>query len=104
VMLVPVMVVLESTMVSVPVPAVVSAAFMPRADPACARVWRQGPITGMPPIVPADWIPITFDPDVVRCRTRRHHNYARRRWRPNFDSNRHLPKSAWNAQQQSRAD
>ena len=78
--LVPVVVVIEAAVGTVPIAAIEAAAFMPRADPASSRVRRARPITFVPAIVFADRIPVAFDPHEIWRRLRGHDDDGSRGW------------------------
>ena len=62
-----------------------------RGYPACARIGRTGPVTGVPPVAASDWIPIAVDPGVTRAGAARlNPDDARRGWRADPDSDRQL--------------
>src|ERR1043166_4198078 len=83
---VPVVVVIETAAVAFPVAIVVADTIVTWADPASAGGRRPRPITPVPAIVMSDGIPIPFDPDVFRPRSRRHNIVARRRGSPDFNA------------------
>ena len=59
---VPVVIMLETPAVSLPVTHIESFAVVARWDPASSFVRRASPIALMPPVVPANGIPITLHP------------------------------------------
>ena len=61
---IPVMVMIEAAMRTVPVAAIEAAIFMPRTNPAGAGVRRASPVAAMPDIVSVHGIPVAVDPDV----------------------------------------
>ena len=85
---VPVMVVLKSAVISIPVTSEVSFSIMVWSNPLSAFVRRLGPIASVPLVVMSHRIPIAFDPNEGRPGSdRRYGNYAGR-WRSaDSDSN-----------------
>jgi hypothetical protein len=84
---IPIMLVLDVAVRSLPVAFVEPLAIVARYNPHSTRVGRPAPIAFMPaPRVPYD-IPVTSDPDIT-CPRRRwdHGDSPRRRWRPNPDA------------------
>src|SRR5215470_7243690 len=60
--MVPVVVMFETAVRADPVAGIVAMAVMVGKNPACARVGWTGPVTRVPAIVVADWIPVTLNP------------------------------------------
>jgi len=88
---VPAVIVLESSSVAVPVAGEESFSIMMRHNPACARIGRKRPISGMPAVTPAVYKPIAIDPDEVRARSgRQNSNHARWWVRTDPNANRDL--------------
>ena len=90
VVVIPVMVVLEAAVRSVPIAGIEAATFMARSDPARAGIGRAGPVATMPDIMTAYWIPIAVDPGVFRPRTYWYDIVARRGRRPNLNADSNL--------------
>lgn len=66
-------------------------AVVTRPDPVRACVRRSSPVTGMPPVLPPNRIPIAVDPNKVGTwSTWLHSHHSRLRWRANSDSKRNL--------------
>src|SRR5215467_8381875 len=86
---VPMVVVFETAAVAIPVTAVEMAAFVARADPACAHVGRTSPIAAMPDVTAVDGIPVTVNPYIIGTWPDRDDVMARRRGRAdcNADGN-----------------
>jgi hypothetical protein len=60
---------------------------MARLDPSSPFIRWQGPISFVPPVVPANGIPVTADPHIPRGRTCRHDvNFTRPRRRADSNS------------------
>ena len=87
---IPAMVVLAPTSLTLPISPIEALSIVARPYPPSTRIDRAGPISGMPPVVAPDGIPVTVNPDEVRTRPRRNGNNPRRRRRTNSDSNRNL--------------
>jgi hypothetical protein len=88
---IPVMVVVNPTMVSVPVANVILAALVARSDPRSAGVGRPSPIALMPSVAAAVRIPIPVHPVVIGARSHRpHSNHPGTRWLTNPDSHGYL--------------
>ena len=87
VLFVPVVIVVKSAMVSVPVAREELLAVMVRSHPPSALVWGPRPITSMPLVVRSVRIPITVYPNEVRAWTARlNANHPGLRRRANSDS------------------
>src|SRR5215469_2705624 len=85
---IPVVIVFDVSMVSVPVARIISFAIVPRGNPMSSLVGWTSPIAFMPPVVISYGIPVALHPEVVRPWTCRHNdNDPRRRWRRNCDPN-----------------
>src|SRR5579864_6719264 len=88
---VPMMVVFAPSAVAVPVPFKEALSVVAGPNPACAGIGRASPVSGMPSVTVTHRIPVTFHPDEFRAWAwRKHSNHSRRRWRADYDSNRHL--------------
>jgi hypothetical protein len=88
---VPVMVVLNPSMVSVPVAHVILAALIARSDPGSPGIGRPSPVTVMPPIPATIWIPVPIYPVIVTARSHRpHSNHPGARRLTNPDSHGYL--------------
>jgi len=77
---IPAMVVLKPSTASFPVSGEILSAVISRAYPHCAFIGSPGPVTSVPAIVISLRIPIPFDPDIIRTRTR-YHPFHPRPWR-----------------------
>jgi hypothetical protein len=88
---IPVMVVLNPSMLSVPVAHVILATVVARANPRRAFIGRPGPIAFVPSVAAAIRIPIPVYPIVVRARRYRSYaNHPVTRWLTNPDSHGYL--------------
>lgn len=88
---IPAMVVLEATAIPFPITAKKTFSIMMGPDPARARVRRTCPVSVMPPIAVAGYIPVAIHPDKIGAGARREDAYdARRRWRADSDSDGNL--------------
>src|SRR5690349_5720815 len=88
---VPVVVMFEAPVWTIPEAAVVAATFMAGSDPARPGIRWTAPVTFMPAIVSGNGIPVTADPDIVGSRLGGHDDdRAQRRWRANLDADRYL--------------
>src|SRR6516165_7162526 len=63
---IPMVVVLEPPMLSIPVAGIKPLAIVPRSDPARVLVWRSGPVPVVPLVVVADRVPVPLDPHELR--------------------------------------
>ena len=100
VIVIPVMVVFETTMRAVPVAAVEAAAFMARADPIRAAVRRTSPIAAMPDVVAVEGVPVACNPSKLRARADRYDVMSRRRRRADLNSDSYLGSSVMSANQE----
>jgi len=100
VVVVPVMVVLETTMGTVPIAAVEAPIFMARADPMRSGIGRTSPIAAMPEVTAVDGIPIAFHPDKLRTGTDRSDIMPGRRRGPDLNADRDLGSRVMSAQQE----
>jgi len=92
---IPAVVVLEPASVTLPVAVKETLPIVTRRNPACTAVGRPRPVSFMPPVTVAYWIPVTIHPKKIRSRCRRpHSNHPRRRRRTNPYSNRYLAKQS----------
>lgn len=81
---IPMVVVLATAVVAVPISDKESLAVVPRFDPVCSGIWWASPVAFMPFVVVADRVPITLNPYVTGARARwNHSNYARGWWSTN---------------------
>ncbi len=99
---IPTMVMFKAPPVTVPVTGVELAAFIARAHPRGTCVWGPRPIPSVPAIMPADRIPVTVNPVVVRpwC-DGAHADVARTRWRADSDTHCDLRRAeSWGSAQQ----
>ena len=87
---IPVMVVIEAAMRTIPVAGVEPAAFMARTDPMRAGVRWTSPISFMPNVTAACGIPVALYPNEFGTRANRDDVVPRRWWRPDLDSDRDL--------------
>jgi hypothetical protein len=101
VLFVPTMIVLDAAAGAFPITGKVARSIVMRRYPVGSGIRRPAPIPGMPsPLVPHR-IPIAIDPKKVGAGSHRpHSNYARRRRRPDLDSDGYLSEGQANAQQQ----
>src|ERR1700739_2411662 len=99
---IPFMVVFETTVWAIPITGIEPLAIMAWADPMRAFIRRPAPIAFMPAIVSSDRIPVAFDPEKIRTWSRRWGNYhSRRRWRTDSDAHTDLGVCAAGAEKQS---
>ena len=68
---VPVMVVLHSAAITIPIAMIKALSIIARSNPASGRVYRAAPISGMPSIVVPYGKPVTVHPGEFRAWTRR---------------------------------
>jgi hypothetical protein len=88
---VPVMVVLAAAAITLPIPTIEALSVVAWTNPACAGIWRTSPVSGVPPVVASNWIPVSIHPHEFRGWTwRENPNHPRWRRRSNCNSNRHL--------------
>src|SRR5215475_9540705 len=88
---IPVMVMLEAAVGTVPVSDEELSAFVTRTNPVSSHVGWARPISVVPNVATIHWIPVAIDPDIIRSRLHRMHtHYARRRRRTNSDPYRNL--------------
>jgi hypothetical protein len=78
---VPAVIVLEATAIAFPVPGEVLAAFVSGTDPPGSRIRRARPISFVPAVMVAHWIPIAVHPGKTRPGGGRPNRYYTRRWR-----------------------
>jgi len=84
---VPTMIVVEPAAIAFPVAVKESISVMARPYPARVSIGRASPVSLMPNIAAAHWVPVAVHPIVIRSRRSwAYPNLARRRWRPNSDS------------------
>jgi hypothetical protein len=88
--MVPVVVVFNSTSLPGPVTRKVLRAIVVRRNPNGSQIRTSSPVTLVPAILVPHRIPIAFHPHKIWPRLRRLKHYARWRWRPNHDSDRNL--------------
>ena len=100
VVVIPVVVVFETTVRTVPIPGVEAPAVVTRSDPMRALIRRARPVAPMPDIVAAYGIPIAIDPEVAGSGTGRHNVMARRRRRSNLNADGHLRCGVMRTQQE----
>src|SRR5262252_5897268 len=100
VVVIPVMVVFETTVRAVPVAAVEAATFMARADPIRAAVRRTGPIAAMPDVAAVGGVPVAFNPDKLRARADRYDVMSGRRRSADLNSDSRLGSSVMSANQE----
>ena len=79
--LVPLVIVINTAVISVPVPCIKLLSIVVRSDPSSPLIRRSCPITVMPLIVISDWIPITVDIRVTGTRAPRHNANHTGTWR-----------------------
>jgi hypothetical protein len=87
---IPMVIVLNPAAVALPVAFKEALPVVMRPYPARAHVRRTSPVTGVPPVVAAEGIPITIHPDVTLTRANRadtEHSRRRRRPDPHSDGN-----------------
>jgi hypothetical protein len=112
VMTIPMMVVVEPSVASIPITRIITLSIMAGRNPTRVFVRRPSPIALVPPIVMSDRKPIAFHPNEIRRWPYGHdHDRARRRGSADLDSDRDLPMSGRGAdceqkheQQEHRAD
>lgn len=105
VVMVPAVVVLEAAVVAVPVTGEVVLAVVARRYPPCARIRRASPVSGMPPVVMSDGIPVAFHPHKIGPRSRRNdRQHAGRRRRADLDSDGNLRVGYRSSGKQERAN
>src|SRR5262249_14815948 len=97
---IPVMVVFEPAMRTVPVAAAKATAFMARSDPVRAGVRRTSPVALVPNIAAVCGVPVTINPDELRSRANRYDIMPRRWGRPNLNSDRDLGSRMMRAKQE----
>ena len=86
---VPVMVVLNTTMVTVPIPPEEFSFVISWRGPVGAGIGRARPISAMPPVASVHWIPVTVYPKIIWAGgSGTGVNDAGRRWRPNSHAKR----------------
>jgi hypothetical protein len=90
--MIPMMVVFNSTVLPGPVTRKVLFAIMVWRDPIGSNIGGPSPVALMPFVMVSRRIPIAFHPYEIRLRLRRLniHGYGRWRWRSDLDSNRNL--------------
>lgn len=88
---IPAVIVFNTAAVSLPVAGVISFAIVARRNPTRSLVRWPGPVSFVPFVVPADRIPVTRHPDVLRSWAWGNHgNHPRWRRCPSHDSDRNL--------------
>jgi hypothetical protein len=87
---IPVMIVLEAATVAIPVPCVVSTAFVARDDPVRSGVRGTSPVSFVPVIMAIHGIPVTLYPEKLRAGAHGPDIDARRRRGPYGDPNFYL--------------
>src|SRR3984893_4685451 len=88
---IPVVIMIEAAMLSLPVAVIVSAALPARSDPDCSAVRGECPITRVPNVAAIYHVPIAVHPYVARARSYRPDaQHARRRRCANPDSDGYL--------------
>jgi len=88
---VPAMVVFPPPPITLPVALKVPLSIMARPDPACAWIGCAGPVSVVPLVMVADWIPVAFHPDKFRTWSwRRSHKHPWGRGWPDSDSDGNL--------------
>src|ERR1700741_3361391 len=98
---IPFMAMLEAAANPVPVAVVEEAAFEAGTNPARAGIRSTSPITFMPAVMSVGGIPVAFDPEKIRTRSRRWGNYrSGRRRRTDSDAHTDLGVCAVGAEQQ----
>jgi hypothetical protein len=91
---IPVVPVLESSVIAFPIAVVIPSALVAGTNPTCTCIWRTGPVSRMPPVVSAYGIPIAVNPHKFRPRTWwKNTNNAWRWWWTNCDTDRYLAAS-----------
>jgi len=88
---VPVMIMIASATIAFPIPLVEASSIVSRPDPVRASIRRASPVSVVPLVVAAYWIPVALYPDVLRSRTSRlYANYTRGRRRTNPNAHGYL--------------
>jgi hypothetical protein len=91
IVLVPTVIVFKPAAISIPVTRKKLLSVVMRPDPPSACIGRPRPVAFMPPVVVADWIPITVYPRELRAWAWRHNaNHTGTRRRANSDAKRNL--------------
>jgi hypothetical protein len=91
ILLVPTVIVFKPAAISIPVTCKKLLSIVMRRDPPSAFIGRPRPVAFMPPVVAADWIPITVYPHELRARTwRQNANHTGTRRGANSDADRNL--------------
>jgi hypothetical protein len=81
------MIVLHPASLTLPIASEIPLAIVVRRHPASSPIRRASPISFMPLVVAADWIPIAVHPDKIGTRGYwPNANHARRGWRANPDA------------------
>jgi hypothetical protein len=85
---VPVMIMIAPAVIAFPIPLIEAFSIVSRPHPMGASIRRASPVSIVPLVVVAYWIPVALYPDVLRSRAPGlYANDTRRRWRadPNAD-------------------
>jgi len=92
---VPTVIVFESSTIAIPIPTIEALSFVSRAYPARTSIGRSSPVSIVPTIAVAGCIPVAVYPIEIGSRSRWPvPNDTRRRWRANSDSNGNLAEHA----------
>ena len=78
---VPAMIVVELAVIAIPVALIVALSIMARFHPMCAGIRRTGPVSVMPPIAVAHWVPVTTHPKIAGSGTSWLYPDYTNRWR-----------------------
>ena len=100
VVVIPMMVVFETSVRTIPVASVEVAAFMARTDPVRASVRRTSPVAFVPNVAAVHGIPVAIHPRIFWPRTDGHNVMAWRWRRPDLNSDRDLGSRMMSAKQE----